>query len=280
VALDTRAFAPVFPCFAVDTPTSDIKAKQPATTNGFHDATTDEATIRRWWVRNPEHLVGIPAAGLVVVDLDVKPGVPCTWTWWQTTCARYGWAWDRDLMVFTPGNGVHVYFEAPDGVEVRNSTSKLAPGVDVRGDGGYVIAPGSRLPDGRCYELVNDPEGMHEAPEWLLDLIAKATAPPTRQVPSALGTSSVGHGTAYGVRALESELGRLALAVDGTRNDTLHKAAVRCGQLAAGGQLDAHHAHDQLYAVALRIGLTDTETEATIESGMTFGAGQPRTPAP
>jgi len=267
VALATTTFAPVFPC---------LPTKQPATPNGFKDATTDPEQVTRWWTTNPSHLVAIPTAGLVVVDLDDRPPAPCTWAWWQTLCEQHDWPWHDDLLVFTPGNGVHVYFEQPPGLEIRNSASKLASGVDIRGEGGYVIAPGSRLPDGRTYELANSPETIHQAPPWLLEMISDATAPPVRQFTTVATTTE--HGTSYGVRALEGELGRLALAVDGTRNDTLHTAAVRAGQLAAGGQIDAHHAHDQLYAVALRIGLTPSESEATIESGMTYGAGQPRSP--
>jgi hypothetical protein len=110
-------------------------------------------------------------------------------------------------------------------------------------------------------------------PGWLLDLIQVATQ--TRTIPTPPTATSTS-GTRYGLQALESELGRLALAPEGQRNATLVQAAFRAGQLLAGNELDVHHAHDSLYAVAVRIGLTPNETEATIRSGLTAGAQHPR----
>ena len=85
-------------------------------------------------------------------------------------------------------------------------------------------------------------------------------------------------GTRYGAAALNRILAGLAKATPGTRNDTLNQAAFSIGQLAAGGQVDPLAAAGELHAVALNIGLAEKEAVATIRSGLTAGAKQPRGP--
>lgn len=273
VALETAEFAPVFPCVA--------PSKRPATPNGFKNATRDRTLIQRWWTRHPDHLVGIPSAGLVVIDLDIpkessQQPPDLAWQGWRRLAEPHGWSPESAVMVDTPSGGLHIYHRQPPGAEVRNSASKLAPYIDVRADGGYVIAPGSTLPDGRSYELrqptVSD---LPTAPPWLLQACSRPPAPETPH-PAPRNDAA---GTVYGLRALENELGRLATAAEGTRNDSLVRAAYRVGQLIGGAQLDLHHATSQLLAVALRIGLTETESVATIRSGLTKGTQHPRSPA-
>lgn len=268
VALATASFAPVFPCVAA--------TKRPATPHGHHDATRDADRIRGWWRRNPGHLVAIPTVGLVVVDLDDRPGHPPAWAAWWAMASEGGWDPATTPMVGTPSGGVHIYWSAPPDGGIRNSTGRLAPHIDVRADGGYVIAPGSTLPDGRSYDLLDPvPPALTDAPPWLID---RLTATDRREIPD-LPAPALAGGTKYGLTALEAELGRLALAAEGTRNDTLVRAAYRVGQLVAGGQLDASAAASQLAAVASRIGLEADEATATIRSGMAAGTRQPRRPA-
>lgn len=258
---------PVFPC----KPT-----KAPATRNGYKDATTDLPRVRDWWERHPDHLVAVPTDDLVVLDLDVDPNRD-TWSWWQALADDHGWQVTENLVVATPSGGVHVYFAAPnDGdVRVRCSAGRLATHVDVRAAGGYIIAPGTTLSDGRRYEVLHLPDRLPVTPSWLVDMLAgprPAPAAATRPVRRR-------DGTRYGVAALEAEVGRVATAPVGTRNDTLVRAAFRCGQLAAGGELDPIHAAEQLELAAVRAGLSQSEAEATIRSGMRAGGRRPRRPA-
>jgi len=295
VALDTAAAGwPVFPCGTHKKPAitkcgrCDNAGARPGTDaylecaatgrtgHGLYDATTDPDRIRAWWQAHPANLVGTPTDGLVVVDLDEPTSGPTgdAWAWWTATAGARGWHITDAPIVVTPRGGLHIYYRQPDSTDVRNSASKLAAGVDIRANGGYVIAPGSVLPDGRCYELLDPPAEVPDAPAWLLELIAAATAPQATHTPTARPD---GHGgTRYGLGALEAELGRLALAPDGQRNDTLVRAAYRAGQLVAGGELDPHHAIDHLLSVALRIGLGEGEAHATIASGLRSGARTPR----
>lgn len=80
----------------------------------------------------------------------------------------------------------------------------------------------------------------------------------------------------YGHAALASELATLAGATEGTRNDTLNRAAFSLGSLVAGGDLDRHRVETALLAIALSVGLSESEARATIKSGMEAGAQEPR----
>jgi hypothetical protein len=268
-ALDyaVRRSWPVFPLWP--------GAKTPATKRGLHAATTDPATITRWWERHPTMNVGIACgpARLLVVDLDYKPGgVDGLREWWPLV-EQAGADHAGTYTVCTPSGGLHFYFHLEPGWCIGNSASKLAPGIDIRAEGGYVVAPPSRTSDG-AYENDDLWTELLDAPAWLIDrLIAK----PAPKVASATRVA-VGDGTPYGFAALEGELGRLAVCAEGTRNDTLVRAAFNLGRLIAGGQLDATHATGQLITVALRIGLTEREAVATIRSGLEAGAQQPRVP--
>lgn len=124
-----EAGLPIFPCKA---------DKSPYTMKGFHDASTSIEQVASWWKKWPEAMIGMPTgrvSGFDVLDLDCKDGkralelVPD----WRTL---------SPLIAQTRSGGIHVYFAA-DGV--GNSTNVLGKdsGVDLRGDGGYVIVPPS-----------------------------------------------------------------------------------------------------------------------------------------
>lgn len=128
----------VFPCLP--------KQKIPATDHGFLDATTDIDQIASWWTNNPDYNIGIATgkvSGIVALDFDVKKDQPGKATFREMQLA-YG-SLDT-LCSNTPSGGWHLLFEHPGG-EIRNRTGVL-PGLDVRGDGGYIVAPGSCTSDG------------------------------------------------------------------------------------------------------------------------------------
>lgn len=160
---------PVFPC---------RQDKTPHTRRGFLDASTSRAQIRKWWAQWPDALVGMPTgqtSGIVVLDSDVRPEYDGNDALHQLR-HKYG-QWPDTPVTLTPGGGMHYAFKWP-GFEVRNSASKVGQGLDIRGDGGYVIAAGSRLADGRSYELeASSPEALAEMPAWLLRLIGGSPGP-------------------------------------------------------------------------------------------------------
>src|SRR6516165_11217578 len=131
---------PVFPVSA--------KSKRPLTLRGFKDATTDEAQVRAWWTKRPKAMIGIPMgprSKMWLFDVDVDLDGPKELA--QLT-AQYG-PLPETLTSSTPGGGSHFYF-LWNGANIRNSASKIAPGLDVRGDGGYTIVPPSTRADGRA----------------------------------------------------------------------------------------------------------------------------------
>jgi hypothetical protein len=149
-----RAGIRVFPCHA--------DKKTPATPNGFNDATTDARLIRRWWKENPQYNIGVPTefAGWAVIDED--PG------------SDPAWANDNELpdtyRQRTPRGGVHRIFVG----EIPNSQQKLAPKVDTRGTGGYILVAPS-IVDGKPYVVENDVDPA-PLPTWVSTKL-KQTAP-------------------------------------------------------------------------------------------------------
>jgi hypothetical protein len=137
--------------------------KKPQTDHGLMDASTDLGLIDGWWTRWPDANVAVvtgSASGLVVLDVDGDDGA-------ESLKALEGWhgPLPRTLSVVTPHLGQHYYFAHP-GVEVRNSAGKLGTGLDIRGDGGYVLVPPSMVGD-RRYEP-DERRAPVSLPEWLL----------------------------------------------------------------------------------------------------------------
>jgi hypothetical protein len=152
----------VFPCIP--------KGKTPATAHGLLDATVDPSAIERWWAANPEYNVAIATgapSGVFIVDIDGGEAEAAL-----RALEVVNGALPATVEVIT-GGGRHVWFRMPD-TELRNSASKIAPRIDIRADGGYVVAPPSMHPTGRRYcWSVDSASAIAEAPEWL---VAKAAA--------------------------------------------------------------------------------------------------------
>lgn len=149
------ALGPVLPCIG----------KQPLTSNGVHGATQDAETIDSWLERWPGCNIGLATGQVVVIDLDGLEGE-------QSLSDLQLDVEDlpHTLEVRT-GNGRHLYFLCDE--QVGNSVGKLGPGIDVRGHGGYVIAPPSLHPDtGQAYRFVDADVPIAELPAWVVDLLA------------------------------------------------------------------------------------------------------------
>ncbi len=208
--------------------------KRPVTQHGFHDATRDPAEIRTQFGTPGAAMIGVPTgqgAGFFVVDLDVKNGGQGL-EWLAANQHRL----PRTRTHKTRSGGQHLLFQWPEGRTVRNSASRIAPGVDVRGNGGYIIAPPS--PD---YEIA-DHSALAEAPAWLLALIdppvTQAQAVSQAMAPRQLSEPrQSGDGTRYGMQALDNECQAILSAADGAKHDTLNRAAFSIGGLVAAGEL-------------------------------------------
>jgi hypothetical protein len=242
--------------------------------HGFKNATTGEDQVSRWWDEEPEANIGL-ATGVAFDVLDIDSGFD---GFAALDAAKPPGAPDFDGPTCTTGKGHHVYL-AVTGV---GNKASFIPGIDWRGRGGYVIAPPSIHPSGRRYEWILPGEPEREigaVPAWLRELLEPAR-PGQSPWPANHGFNHADHAAgAYGRRALESEVAKVALAVEGTRNATVNEAAFALGRLVSGGELDGGRAFDALLTAGTRSGLSEQECVNTIKSGMAAGARQPRTAA-
>ena len=161
---------PVFPC---------RPDKKPYTQHGFLDASTNLEAIADWWRRWPDALIGVPTgkvSGVVAVDVDPAGGA-----WHREHADRLGCG-----RVHQTRRGHHLLYRAPEAVEIRNSASQIARGIDVRGAGGYIIwwpAHG--------FEAVGDLADLTEPPPWLLELLVRPAAS-TPSGPESSATTAAG----------------------------------------------------------------------------------------
>lgn len=203
----------IFPCHAMvevglcscGDPDCSAPGKHPRTFNGVKAATDSPEQIRSWFSQwedvNWAGATGTPS-GQFVVDLDDKPNANGPKNMAQ-------WIKDRKIQTFetrvvrTGGGGLHYVYKMPDdGKPIKNRTGML-PAVDVRGDGGYVMLPGSNHKSGGFYEVARDVPLAH-APTQLVDLIR---------------AGSSGGGSSFGV--IPTDLEFLDGIDEGARDDTL-----------------------------------------------------------
>ena len=156
LALARRGFF-VFPCLP--------RAKEPATTHGVKDASVDLDLIAHWWGNEPLANIGVATgvrSHVFVLDVDGTDAEHEL----RKLEAEHGPL--PTTVESITGRGRHLFFEWPD-TPVRNSAGKVGPGLDIRGEGGYVLAPPSIHPSGRAYTWsVDSANNLAPAPAWLL----------------------------------------------------------------------------------------------------------------
>jgi hypothetical protein len=225
---------PCFPCSA---------DKRPATPHGFKDATLDPDAAKALWSRHPGPLVGVPtgaASGLDVLDVDGRTGGG---HWFATHRGEL----PVTRVHRTRSGGLHIFFRHHAGV--RCSAGQIAPGIDVRADGGYVIW----WPAAGCPVL--DADEPAQWPAWLLQSKPQGGPLPGRTVvPND-------HSLAGLVRTV-------ALAPEGERNRITFWAACRAGEMVASGLLPSERAAAIIAEAAARAGLPAAEARRTAISGI------------
>jgi putative DNA primase/helicase len=173
----------VFPCAP--------RGKVPITKSGFKDASSDAARVASWWESNADANVAVAcgASGLVVVDADGEKGLGNLRGVLESLDLNEA----SFVRAKTGGGGMHLFFRAPPGGPPIGCRAGLfGGGVDVKGNGGYVVLPPSVHPSGAAYEWVLSPwdEELVEIPPALAqEIVAAAGSPrrPARAAPAAEG---------------------------------------------------------------------------------------------
>ena len=167
----------IFPLHSVDdqgrcscgSQNCDSPGKHPRNYNGLEGASSDEIQILKWWKKFPDSNMGIRTGkGLLVLDVDGDEGEGSLYE----IVEKHGKV--PDTWEVLTGQGRHIYLQSPTDRYIRSSSSQIGSKLDVRCDGGYVIAPPSRHYFGNIYEweCSSHPDDipMAEAPEWLIRL--------------------------------------------------------------------------------------------------------------
>lgn len=236
-ALNLARYLPVFPC---------DQRKRPITRHGFKDANRDQQIVDRLFRDPAAKLIGVPtgtASGTVVVDIDVKNGAPGA-AWLHEHC--YHLPVTRTHR--TPSGGQHLVFRYPaGGLDIRSTAGVVAPGVDIRGNGGYACWAG-------CggYIVMNGSRAA-ELPAWLLPLLLRPAPRATRPAPAAIvQADQFGRYGAFIARLLEN----VRQAPEGAK----HYALLRHGRT-LGGVLGAADMGKDDAIAALVDALPDTVTD-------------------
>lgn len=197
--------------------------------------------------------------GLVVVDVDPRHGGDDTLASLEADHGPLD-----TLTVLTGSGGTHLYFAHP-GFEVPNDAGrKLGPGIDVRGDGGQVLAPPTNHPTtGRPYRWTSDRDPA-PLPAWLAEALTPPPPRPVVTLPAALEWWPAEESLMALARFVEK-------TPEGERNNALNWAAYQAGRRIAHGQLDEAVVRDVLVRAAHKTGLTTREVEATVASGVDAG---------
>jgi hypothetical protein len=187
----------------------EVGGKLPLVKEWQKRATSDEEQIWQWWEKWPDANIGLATGrGMMVLDIDPRHGGDASLS---RLIEEHG-EMPPTLEVRTGGGGMHIYFALPEGVEIRNSAGKLGEGLDIRGDGGFVVAPGSVHASGREYETLKDAT-LAECPAWTIERLLAKPKPhaPSEAMPRTRTQASDGPPISEGSR--NDRMFRIACAI-------------------------------------------------------------------
>ncbi|MFJ6690989.1 bifunctional DNA primase/polymerase [Streptomyces sp. NPDC091294] len=234
--------------------------------HGVHDASTDPARVRALfaaapWATGYGIACGLPPHHLIGVDLDTKPDASETdsSTALRELALRHLFTIPPTVVVLTPSGGRHLWLTGPPDLVVPNSAGRLAPGIDVRGAGGYLVGPGSRTRHGT---YTTAPGTAHLAPAPCPPALLRLLLPATPAVRRAGGGTTGGDGRGLVQFVLAAHRGQ--------RNTRLFWAACRAYESGIGATLLT-----PLLDAARAVGLPEREARATIASAARMTARRP-----
>ncbi|MER6026334.1 bifunctional DNA primase/polymerase [Streptomyces sp. NPDC001851] len=230
--------------------------------HGVYDASTDPVRIRELfaaapWATGYGIACGLPPYHLIGVDLDTKSGTDSPAAL-RELALRHLFTLPETVVVHTPSGGRHLWLTGPPDVVVPNSAGRLAPGIDIRGAGGYLVGPGSRTDHG---VYATAPGTAHLPPAPCPPSLLRLLVPPPR--PPHPGPPDHGdHGRGLVQFVLSAH--------EGQRNTRLFWAACRAYENGIGPALA-----DPLTEAARGTGLSEREARATIASAARMTGHRP-----
>lgn len=224
--------------------------------HGVYDASTDPRRIRALfaaapWATGYGIACGLPPYHLIGIDLDTKSGTESSAAL-RELALRHLFTIPETVVILTPSGGRHLWLSGPPDVAVPNSASRLAPGIDVRGAGGYLVGPGSRTEHG-AYSTA--PGTAHFAPAPCPPALLRLLLPPPRHAKPTGSTPADVHGQGQGLIQF------VLAAHAGQRNTRLFWAACRAYENGIGSALTP-----ALIDAAVHTGLTLREARSTVAS--------------
>ncbi|MFI5799865.1 bifunctional DNA primase/polymerase [Streptomyces sp. NPDC051677] len=226
--------------------------------HGVYDASTDPARVRELfaaapWATGYGIACGLPPHHLIGVDLDTKSATDSTAAL-RELALRHLFTIPPTIVVLTPSGGRHLWLTGPPDVVVPNSAGRLAPGIDIRGAGGYLVGPGSRTVHGA---YATAPGTAHLTPAPCPRSLLRLLLPPPRTYHRGPAGADSTAGGAHGRGLVQFVLA----AHEGQRNTRLFWAACRAYEDGIGPELSG-----DLVDAAVRTGLTSREARATLAS--------------
>ncbi len=256
-------------------PVLPVDGKRPVLPNWPAAASTDPHVIRGWWKRLPDANVGIvtgPRSGLAVLDVDPRSGG--TESLAELVEERVG-VLPGTVQSLTGGNGLHFVYAYP-GIPLKSRAHSLGPGLDIKADGGMIVAPPSVHPEtGRRYEWFGGVWDHGVAP-WPTEQLRAATEPHPVPVPRPVPLRPAVD-RSQAVRRVEGLLNTLFATPEGKRNTIVYWVACRLGEMVAAGEITETAAVDLLYTAGRQAGQSHRELVAGGNGGTIFSelrAGQ------
>jgi hypothetical protein len=249
-------------------------------THGLTDASSDADQVAAWWQQHPEANVGVrtgaapDGSGIWVLDLDSGFDAEA-----RVDAVAAGREYRDTLTVLTGGGGLHlVYQYGPElaawlqasGLTLPTRNGIGGKGLDVRSDGGYIVAVPSVHPDtGKLYAWDNK-AAIAVAPEWLVSMVAKPVeqrraAPPPPRV----------EGNGFGAAVLRNAVAKVAASTVGERHHTLLAQARTVGGYIVSAGISLVEAEAALVEAGDGCGKPAQEVRRTVRDGLTFGQREP-----
>lgn len=220
-----------------------------------HSEASDDPEVHKMWsnlYRGKMTAWAVPTGtvnGILVLDVDVKGNGYETLK--QFDCPP-------TLMQRTPSGGMHLIYKYPTNGTKYGCRVKFLPGLDTRGDGGYIIWYGG------------DDTPLGDAPAWLLEKAAPAVPQPSNQISQTIKVSPE-----IASAIIQKSLDQIREAPEGESNNVLNVESFKIGQLVASGSVTREYALEALFRAAKARNKPDYEAKATINSGLDGGGKKP-----